>query len=73
MIDKKIVWSQNVKTDALGSISININNDNKVNLAGAYIHTTLEGADKYPVVRDFAIKAALSQSDVQFSPKAATW
>jgi hypothetical protein len=69
VINKKTVWTQNVKTDALGSVSININNDNKVDLAGAYIHTTFDGIDKYPVVRDFPIKAALSQSDVQFFPE----
>jgi hypothetical protein len=69
VIDKKTVWTQNTKTDALGSIKVNINNDNKVDLAGAYIRTTIDGIDKYPVVRDFPIKAALSQSDVQFFPE----
>jgi hypothetical protein len=66
VIDKKTVWTQTVKTDALGSISININNNNKVDLAGAYIGTSIDGMDQYPVVRNFPIKAALSQSDVQF-------
>ncbi|MES2807935.1 MAG: carboxypeptidase-like regulatory domain-containing protein [Bacteroidota bacterium] len=69
VVDKKTVWTQNVKTDALGGISININNDKRADLAGAYIRTTFDGADKYPVVRNFPIKAALSQSDVQFFPE----
>jgi hypothetical protein len=69
VIDKKTVWAQNTKTDALGSISLSINNENKADLSGAYIRTTIDGAYNYPVVRDFPIKAALSQSDVQFFPE----
>jgi hypothetical protein len=69
MIDKKRVWISSEKTDARGNITVRISNENKVDLAGAYIHTFLAGNDKYPIIRDFPIKATLSQSDVQFFPE----
>ncbi|WP_299352257.1 hypothetical protein [Mucilaginibacter sp.] len=69
IINNKVVWVKNVKTDALGSILINIPNDGHVNLAGSYITTTITAADKTPVVKNFPIKASLSQSDVQFFPE----
>ncbi len=68
-INKKRVWIKNVKTDALGSVLINIDNDKHANLAGAFIRTTITGSDKQPIVRDFPIKATLTQSDVQFFPE----
>ena len=68
-INKQRVWFKNVKTDALGSVVIDIDNDKKVNLAGAYIRTTITGSDKQLIVRDFPIKANLAQSDVQFFPE----
>jgi hypothetical protein len=69
MIKNKVVWAQNTKTDALGSINININNDNHVYLAGAYIHTVISSPGKESIMRDFPIKAGLSQTDVQFFPE----
>jgi hypothetical protein len=68
-INKKRQWIQNVKTDALGNAVINIDNDKHVNLAGAYIRTTITGSNKQEIVRDFPIKANLLQSDVQFFPE----
>jgi hypothetical protein len=69
IINKKMVWTQNLKTDALGSIRVNIDNENKTNLAGAYIRAIIEGSDKYPIIRDFPIKANQTQTDVQFFPE----
>jgi hypothetical protein len=69
VINNKTVWAQNIKTDALGSARINIDNANKADLAGAYIRTTIEGPGKYPIVRDFPIKAKQVQTDVQFFPE----
>ncbi|MES2426458.1 MAG: carboxypeptidase regulatory-like domain-containing protein [Bacteroidota bacterium] len=69
IIDKKAVWSRSATTDASGNIPVNIVNDKQANLAGAYIHTTLDGNDKHTIVRDFPIKANLAQSDVQFFPE----
>jgi hypothetical protein len=69
MVDKKVVWVRSATTDASGNIPVNIVNDKQVNLAGAYIHTILDGNDKHTVVRDFPIKANLAQSDVQFFPE----
>jgi hypothetical protein len=68
-IDKKKVWTGSAKTDAQGSIPVRIANDAHLDLGGAYIHTIQAGRDKYPIIRDFPIKAALSQSDVQFFPE----
>jgi hypothetical protein len=68
-IDKKKVWTGNAKTDAQGNIPVSIANDAHLDLSGAYIHTTQAGRDKYPIIMDFPIKAALSQSDVQFFPE----
>ncbi|MES2427490.1 MAG: carboxypeptidase regulatory-like domain-containing protein [Bacteroidota bacterium] len=69
IIDKKVVWGRSATTDASGNIPVNIVNDKQANLAGAYIHTTLDGNDKHTIVRDFPIKANLAQSDVQFFPE----
>jgi hypothetical protein len=68
-INKKKVWTGNAKTDAQGNIPVSIANDAHLDLSGSYIHTSLAGNDKYPIIRDFPIKAALSQSDVQFFPE----
>jgi hypothetical protein len=68
-IDKKKVWTGSAKTNAQGSIPVRIANDAHLDLSGAYIRTTQAGKDKYPIIRDFPIKAALSQSDVQFFPE----
>jgi len=69
MIGKKAVWSQNVKTDQLGNVPVKISNDKHADLSGSYIHTSIQGTDKYPVIRDFPIKAGLLQTDVQFFPE----
>jgi hypothetical protein len=67
--DYKPLWRQNGKTDALGSMRIVIPDDIKQRREAAYIRTILQGSDKYPIIRDFPIKATLSQSDVQFFPE----
>ncbi|MCC8426430.1 carboxypeptidase-like regulatory domain-containing protein [Mucilaginibacter sp. UR6-11] len=69
IVNKKVVWSKSVKTDAQGNIPVSILNDKHVDLRGSYIHTTLDGPDKYTIVRDFPIKAGLAQTDVQFFPE----
>lgn len=65
----KTLWQQNTHTDEQGNLRILIPDDIKQNPAGAYLHTILQGSDKYPVTRDFPIKVMLSQSDVQFFPE----
>lgn len=69
VINKKVVWSTSAKTDQNGNIPVKISNENRVDLSGAYITTTLDGKDKNTITRDFPIKAQLSQSDVQFFPE----
>ncbi|GAB3928284.1 carboxypeptidase-like regulatory domain-containing protein [Mucilaginibacter myungsuensis] len=69
VIDKKVVWIKSAKTDANGNVSVNIANEGKVDLAGAYIRTTLNNSSNKEVIKDFPIKASLSQNDVQLFPE----
>ncbi|MDB5002212.1 MAG: hypothetical protein JWQ34_437, partial [Mucilaginibacter sp.] len=69
IINKKVAWSTSTKTNTQGNIQVKITNENHVDLSGAYITTTLDGSNKNTITRDFPIKAALSQSDVQFFPE----
>ncbi|HEY9533849.1 MAG TPA: carboxypeptidase regulatory-like domain-containing protein, partial [Mucilaginibacter sp.] len=64
----KAIWQQNSTTDASGNLAINIPDDVRQNSAGAYIRTYLKDG-KNTIIREFPIKAALSQSDVQFFPE----
>jgi hypothetical protein len=64
VIDKKVVQTRSAKTDALGSLRINIENDKRVNLNGSYIRTIIND-----IQRDFPIKASVTPNDVQFFPE----
>ncbi|MDR6941429.1 carboxypeptidase-like regulatory domain-containing protein [Mucilaginibacter pocheonensis] len=66
VINKKIIESKKVKTDTRGDISIDIPNGEQ---PGGYIQTTIQTADKKRINNIFAIKAALSHSDIQFFPE----
>jgi len=68
-VNHKPLWRQNGRTDALGSLRVTIPDDIKQHPEGAYLHTILQGSDKYAVSRDFPIKATLTQSDIQFFPE----
>jgi hypothetical protein len=69
MINKRVAWSTSSKTDQEGNLQVKISNENHVDLSGSYITTTLDGTNNNTITRDFPIKAALSQSDVQFFPE----
>jgi hypothetical protein len=69
MVDSKRMYSKSAKTDAEGNISIAISNSEQSDLRGAYIRTTIESDAKKKVVKDFPIKAGLTQTDVQFFPE----
>lgn len=69
IINKQVVDTKTVQTDALGNLLINIDNSKKANLAGAIIRTILDNKSNHPIVRDFPIKAFSTQSDVQFFPE----
>ncbi|MFD2143916.1 hypothetical protein [Mucilaginibacter antarcticus] len=69
IIDKTVMDTKVTKTDALGSLMINIENDKRANLSGAYIRTIIEDSNKQTIIRDFPIKAGLVQSDIQFFPE----
>lgn len=77
MIDKQRAYSKSAKTDTAGNLRIVIPNEKQPDLRGAYIRTRLEttgtsnaGAGvKKKVIKDFPIKAGLSQTDVQFFPE----
>ena len=66
----KAIWQQNTQTDASGNLAIDIPSDVTKNPAGTYIRTYINIKEgKNTVVREFPIKAGLSQSDVQFFPE----
>ena len=67
--NQKVIGSEKAKTDANGNISIDIINDQKSDLKGAYIQTSIQTEGKKKISKSFPIKAALSQSDVQFFPE----
>lgn len=69
VINDKVVWTKNATTDTRGNIQVNVSNENKVDLTGAYIRTVINNNSKKEVVKNFPIKANLSQSDVQFFPE----
>lgn len=64
-----VIGNKKVKTDPAGNINIDMLNDQKSDLKGAYIQATIETEKKRKISRSFPIKAALSQSDVQFFPE----
>lgn len=65
----KVAGREKGKTDARGNISIDIINDQQSDLKGAYIQTSIQTEGKKKISKSFPIKAALSQSDVQFFPE----
>lgn len=65
-INNKALWQQNSRTDAQGNLQILIPDEIKQHPEGAYIHTILQGNDKYPTIHDFPIKISSTQSDIQF-------
>nr|WP_068887457.1 hypothetical protein [Pedobacter panaciterrae] len=65
----KTLSTKTVKTDANGTINIDIPNNKIADLSGAYIETTIETDNKLKIVKDFAIKSDFLQSDVQFFPE----
>jgi hypothetical protein len=69
VINKTTVFTKTAKTNALGILSLTILVDAKTNFSGAYIRTSIVDNNKDNVMRDFPIKAALYQSDVQFFPE----
>ncbi len=69
MANHEAIASEKAKTDGSGNITINIINDQTSNLKGAYIRTTIVTEKKKKIEKSFPIKAALSQSDVQFFPE----
>lgn len=69
VINKNVVYTKSATTDVGGNIQVGIANDSKVDLSGAYIRTVLQNNDKKTIIRDFPVKAALSQTDVQFFPE----
>ncbi|ATP56884.1 hypothetical protein CPT03_10540 [Pedobacter ginsengisoli] len=63
------ITSKTVKTDANGTIYIDLKNDKPENLLGAYIQTIIEADSKLKITKNFAIKTGFLQSDVQFFPE----
>lgn len=64
----KAIWQQNSKTDASGNLAVDIPKEVTQNPEGTYIRTYIKDG-KNTIIREFPIKAGLSQSDVQFFPE----
>ncbi len=69
MLGKERLYSKSVKTDDKGNISVGIANNRQLDLRGAYIRTVIQTLDNQKVIKNFAVKAGLSQTDVQFFPE----
>jgi len=69
MVNKDQLLIKNFKTDAYGNVPVSIANDKQSDLTGAYIRTVIANSSGKDVIKDFPIKANLSQSDVQFFPE----
>jgi hypothetical protein len=69
VVDQQRVSSKSMKTDAEGYITIAILNEKQNDLRGAYIRTIIESDAKRKVVKDFPIKAGMTQTDIQFFPE----
>jgi len=69
VVDKEVMTTEKVKTDAEGNIAVSIFNDQKKDLKSAYLQTAIKIDGKKSVTKTVPIKVALSQSDVQFFPE----
>ena len=69
MVDQQRISSKSLKTDTEGNITIAISNERSNDWRGAYIRTTIESDAKKKVIKDFPIKAGMTQSDIQFFPE----
>ncbi|SDD19965.1 hypothetical protein SAMN05216464_10138 [Mucilaginibacter pineti] len=70
VINKNTFFRETAKTDASGNVIISIPNDAKTGLdKGGFIVTAFKTEEKTLVTNAFAIKANLTQSDVQFFPE----
>jgi hypothetical protein len=66
---KNEIASKSEKTDAGGQLNIRIADGKKTTMQGAYIEATISLDNKQEITKTFPIKAALSESDVQFFPE----
>ncbi|MHA4896519.1 hypothetical protein ACXZ1K_17335 [Pedobacter sp. PWIIR3] len=68
MLGRTRIYTKSIKTDDQGSISIGIPNEKQLDLRGGYIRTTFNVKGN-KIIKDFPIKAGLSQTDIQFFPE----
>jgi hypothetical protein len=67
--DYEVITTQTKKTDGNGVIRIPLQPGKSGKIDGTVIHSKINTIDKDMVVKDFAVKAVSSQTDVQFFPE----
>jgi hypothetical protein len=67
--DFDVITTQSKKTDGDGVIRVVLQPGKSGKIDGTVIHSKINTIDKEIVVKDFAVKAASSQTDVQFFPE----
>ncbi|MEJ7559054.1 MAG: Plug domain-containing protein [Pedobacter sp.] len=67
--DFDMITTQTKKTDGTGSIRVVLQPGKSGKIDGTVIHSRINTIDKETVVKDFAVKAVSSQTDLQFFPE----
>jgi hypothetical protein len=65
----EVITTQSKKTDGNGVVRIVLQPGKSGKIDGTVIHSKINSIDKEVVVKDFAVKAISSQTDVQFFPE----
>lgn len=79
LADKKVNWEVNADfnrvargketTDANGAINLNFSSSNKIALNSGVLSTSVEMGDKTVLSKDFSLKTAITENDIQFFPE----
>ncbi|HEX8608703.1 MAG TPA: Plug domain-containing protein [Pedobacter sp.] len=67
--DFEMITTQTKKTDGNGSVRVVLQPGKSGKIEGTVIHSKINTIDKEVVVKDFAVKAFSSQTDLQFFPE----
>ncbi|MFP5080932.1 TonB-dependent receptor [Pedobacter sp. JCM 36344] len=65
----EVITSQSKKTDGEGIVRVVLQPGKSGKIDGTVIHTKINTIDKEVIVKDFAVNAVSSQTDVQFFPE----
>ncbi|RZM23823.1 MAG: TonB-dependent receptor, partial [Pedobacter sp.] len=72
ILNNKVIYSKESETDISGNMVVNLANDAALQSGTGFLRTTVYTTDGRKVIRTFPVKAALSQSDLQFFPEGGT-